>query len=46
MCRSARSDEELEQVWSGKTIKEALDSIVKRGDEQLERFRKRTSLEP
>lgn len=32
-------DEELEQVWSGtKTGKEALDSIVKRGDELLARF--------
>lgn len=32
-------DEELEQVWSGtKTGKEALDSIVKRGDELLTRF--------
>ena len=37
----AIEDEELEQVWSGKkTAKEALDSIVKRGDEQLERFQK------
>ena len=35
----AIEDEELEQVWSGKkTAKEALDAIVKRGDEQLERF--------
>jgi sn-glycerol 3-phosphate transport system substrate-binding protein len=34
-------DEELEQVWAGKkTAKEALDSIVKRGDELLERFQK------
>ena len=34
-------DEELEQVWNGKkTSKEALDSIVKRGNEQLERFQK------
>ena len=34
-------DEELEQVWNGKkTAKEALDDIVKRGDEQLERFQK------
>jgi len=34
-------DEELEQVWSGKkTAKEALGSIVKRGNEQLERFQK------
>jgi len=32
-------DEELEQVWAGKkTGKEALDSIVKRGDELLARF--------
>ena len=34
-------DEELEQVWSGKkTAKEALDSIVVRGNDQLERFQK------
>ncbi len=34
-------DEELEQVWAGKkTAKEALDTIVKRGNEQLERFQK------
>jgi len=32
-------DEELEQVWAGKkTGKEALDAIVKRGDELLTRF--------
>ena len=32
-------DEELENVWAGKkTAKEALDSAVKRGDEQLVRF--------
>ncbi|AGU51365.1 sn-glycerol-3-phosphate ABC transporter, sn-glycerol-3-phosphate-binding protein UgpB [Variovorax paradoxus B4] len=37
----AIEDEELEQVWSGKkTAKEALDSIVQRGNEQLERFQK------
>ena len=37
----AIEDEELEQVWNGKkTAKEALDSIVKRGNEQLERFQK------
>ena len=37
----AIEDEELEQVWAGKkTAKEALDSIVKRGNEQLERFEK------
>ena len=37
----AIEDEELEQVWGGKkTAKDALDSIVKRGDEQLERFQK------
>ncbi|MDM0076774.1 sn-glycerol-3-phosphate ABC transporter substrate-binding protein UgpB [Variovorax sp. J2P1-59] len=37
----AIEDEELEQVWSGKkSSKEALDSIVKRGDELLERFQK------
>ena len=37
----AIEDEELEQVWSGKkSAKEALDAIVKRGNEQLERFQK------
>ncbi|MDO9404989.1 MAG: sn-glycerol-3-phosphate ABC transporter substrate-binding protein UgpB [Polaromonas sp.] len=40
----AIEDEELEQVWNGKkTAKEALESIVKRGDEQLERFQKANS---
>jgi sn-glycerol 3-phosphate transport system substrate-binding protein len=35
----AIEDEELEQVWNGKkTAKEALDAIVKRGNEQLARF--------
>ena len=35
------TDEELEQVWSGKkSAKEALDSAVKRGNEQLDRFQK------
>ena len=34
-------DEEMEQVWSGKkTAAEALDTAVKRGNEQLERFQK------
>ena len=34
-------DEELEGVWSGKAQpKAALQAIVKRGDEQLERFQK------
>ncbi|MDM0000403.1 sn-glycerol-3-phosphate ABC transporter substrate-binding protein UgpB [Variovorax sp. J22P240] len=34
-------DEELEQVWNGKkTAKEALDAIVTRGNEQLEKFQK------
>ncbi len=34
-------DEELEQVWNGKkTAKEALDSIVQRGNDLLERFEK------
>ena len=34
-------DEELEQVWNGKkSAKEALDAIVKRGNELLERFQK------
>jgi sn-glycerol 3-phosphate transport system substrate-binding protein len=37
----AIEDEELEQVWNGKkTAKEALDDIVRRGNEQLERFQK------
>jgi sn-glycerol 3-phosphate transport system substrate-binding protein len=32
-------DEELEQVWAGrKAAKEALDAVVKRGNEQLTRF--------
>jgi sn-glycerol 3-phosphate transport system substrate-binding protein len=35
------NDEELESVWSGqKTAKAALDDAVKRGNEQLDRFRK------
>ena len=34
-------DEEMEQVWAGKkTAKEALDSVVSRGNELLERFEK------
>jgi sn-glycerol 3-phosphate transport system substrate-binding protein len=38
------NDEELEQVWAGKkTAKEALDSAVKRGNEQLARFEKANS---
>jgi sn-glycerol 3-phosphate transport system substrate-binding protein len=37
----AIEDEELEQVWAGKkSAKEALDAVVKRGDELLERFQK------
>ncbi|MGQ0708326.1 MAG: sn-glycerol-3-phosphate ABC transporter substrate-binding protein UgpB [Rhodoferax sp.] len=37
----AIEDEELEQVWAGKkTSQEALDSVVKRGNELLERFEK------
>ena len=37
----AIEDEELEQVWAGnKSAKEALDAIVSRGNEQLERFQK------
>ena len=37
----AIEDEELEQVWAGKkSPKEALDAIVKRGDELLVRFEK------
>ncbi|MEN9538808.1 MAG: sn-glycerol-3-phosphate-binding periplasmic protein UgpB precursor [Pseudomonadota bacterium] len=35
------NDEELEQVWAGKkSAKEALDTAVKRGNEQLVRFQK------
>ena len=35
------NDEELEQVWAGKkSAKEALDTAVQRGNEQLERFQK------
>jgi sn-glycerol 3-phosphate transport system substrate-binding protein len=34
-------DEELEQVWAGKKQpKEALDAVVQRGNELLERFEK------
>jgi len=34
-------DEETEQIWAGKkSPKEALDTAVKRGNEQLERFQK------
>ena len=34
-------DEETEQVWSGKkSVKDALDTAIKRGNEQLERFEK------
>ena len=37
-------DEETEQVWSGKkTARQALDSAVARGNEQLERFQKANS---
>ena len=37
----AVEDEELEQVWAGKKdAKEALDAIVKRGNELLEKFQK------
>jgi len=37
----AIEDEELEQVWAGKkTAREALDAVVKRGDELLARFEK------
>jgi sn-glycerol 3-phosphate transport system substrate-binding protein len=37
-------DEELEQVWGGKkSAKDGLDSAVKRGNEQLERFQKANS---
>jgi sn-glycerol 3-phosphate transport system substrate-binding protein len=35
------NDEELENVWAGKkSAKEALDTAVQRGNEQLERFQK------
>ena len=38
------NDEELEQVWAGKkTAQEALDTAVKRGNEQLEKFQKANS---
>ncbi len=38
------NDEELEQVWAGKkSAQEALDTAVKRGNEQLERFQKANS---
>ena len=38
-------DEELEQVWAGKkSAKEALDTAVQRGNEQLERFQKSSKL--
>jgi len=38
-------DEELEHVWAGKkTAKEALDSVVSRGNELLERFQKANKL--
>ncbi len=37
-------DEEMEQVWSGKkSAKDALDAIVKRGDELLVRFEQANS---
>ena len=37
-------DEETEQIWSGKkSVKEALDTAVARGNEQLERFQKANS---
>jgi sn-glycerol 3-phosphate transport system substrate-binding protein len=37
----AVEDEELEQVWAGKkSAKDALDSVVKRGNELLQRFEK------
>jgi sn-glycerol 3-phosphate transport system substrate-binding protein len=37
----AIEDEELEQVWAGKKApKEALESMVKRGNELIERFQK------
>jgi hypothetical protein len=40
-------DEELEQVWAGKkTGKQALDSIVSRGNELLARFERSTNSKP
>jgi sn-glycerol 3-phosphate transport system substrate-binding protein len=37
-------DEELESVWSGqKTAKQGLDEAVKRGNEQIDRFKKANS---
>ena len=40
----AINDEELEQVWAGKkSVQEALDTAVKRGNEQLEKFQKANS---
>ncbi len=40
----AIEDEELEQIWAGKkTPQEGLDSMVKRGNELLERFEKANS---
>ena len=40
----AINDEELEQVWAGKkSAKEALDTAVKRGNEQLAKFQKANS---
>ena len=36
-------DEEFEKIWSGKaTAKEALDAVVRRGNEQLVRFERVT----
>lgn len=38
-------DEELEQVWAGKkSAKDGLDTAIKRGNEQLERFQKSAKL--
>jgi sn-glycerol 3-phosphate transport system substrate-binding protein len=38
-------DEEFEGIWSGKkTPKEAIDTAIKRGNEQLERFQKSAKL--
>ena len=35
------NDEEMENIWSGKkTVKQAVDDMIKRGNEQLERFEK------
>jgi sn-glycerol 3-phosphate transport system substrate-binding protein len=35
------NDEEMENIWSGKkTVQQAIADMIKRGNEQLERFEK------